>query len=163
MRKQLFAIILTLVIAMNIISCICLCSEITSVFATPKNGHIIIKVLESNTLEPVLNANVCIVETRTYTTTNKSGYTPKLTIPIIPNNNFDISLKRDWGEFTILVYKKGYTTFISFYNVVYPNTTNVGLICYLSPIINADDPIFITNVTKPDDTWIYTLINLYKV
>lgn len=162
MKKYSFAILLVLVVLLNIASAILLTKNVVSTNANNKNGYAKIKVLESNTLDPILNATVCIVETRDYKTTNKYGYTDKITLPIIPNPNFDISLKRDWGEFTIIVYKPGYSTFISFYNPVYANTTNVGIVCYLSPIINPTDPPIISNVQSPPQDYITTLVNLYK-
>lgn len=163
MNKYMFAIVLSAVVILNIISAITLSKGVIAVNNnSQKNGYATIKVLESNTLDPVLNATVCIVETRDYKTTNKYGYTDKITLPIIPNPNFDISLKRDWGEFTIIVYKPGYSTYVSFYNQVYANTTNVGLVCFLTPIINPTDPPIISNVQSPPQDYITTLVNLYK-
>lgn len=163
MNKYLFAIVLSVVVVLNIVSTLSLATHaISANTATQKNGYATIKVLESNTLDPVLNATVCIVETRHYESTNKYGYTNKITLPIVPNPNFDISLKRDWGEFTIIVYKPGYSTYVSFYNQVYASTTNVGLVCYLTPIINPTDPLVISSVQSPPQDYIEMLVSLYK-
>lgn len=163
MKKYGFAILFTIALLLNIISCISLSINAKNVDASyQKQGHVKIKVLESNTLNPVLNATVCIVETRSYEPTDKYGYTQKITLPVVPNPNFDISLKRNWGEFTIIVYKPGYSTFVSFYNQVYASTTSVGIVCYLTPIINPGDPLIICNVQSPPQDYITMLVNLYK-
>ena len=149
MKKHIFAIILVILIAINASFLFKYTTGgIKHTAITLNHGFASIKVLESNTLTPILNATVCIVETRT--------------IPVISNTNFDISLKRNWGEFTIIVYKPGYSTFVSYYNQVYAHTTNVGIICYLSPIINPGDPLVISSANKPSDDYSTTLANLYK-
>jgi hypothetical protein len=164
MKKSVFAIIFSLLLLFNILS---LANMGTSISKASSNsadatGSVQIKVLESATLAPVLNATVCIIETRTYEQTDKYGNTAKITVPIISNSNFDISHPRTWGEITILVYKQGYSSLISFYNQVYPSTTRVGLVCYLSPIINSTDPSIITNAVTPDADWTELLVALYK-
>ena len=134
----------------------------TSSGAATKTGYAQIKVLEAGSLKPVDNATVCIIETKTYSYTDKYGSAPKQAIPIVPNNNYDISLARNWGEFTILVYKPGYSTYISFYNEVYAGATRVGLVCLISPIINDSDPKITTNVVSPNAAWVETLVSLFK-
>ena len=163
MKKHIFAIILVILIAINASFLFKYTTGgIKHTAITLNHGFASIKVLESNTLTPILNATVCIVETRTYHQTDKFGCTETITIPVISNTNFDISLKRNWGEFTIIVYKPGYSTFVSYYNQVYAHTTNVGIICYLSPIINPGDPLVISSANKPSDDYSTTLANLYK-
>ena len=160
MRKAIFAIVFIILVFSNAVCLIQISSA--SVQNANSTGFVSIKVLESNSLEPILNATVCIVETRGYYQTDKHGYTEKIAIPVITNPNFDISLKRDWGEFTIIVYKNGYSTFVSYYNSVLAGSTNVGIICALSPIINASDPQIIVSANKPSSDYTTALVNLYK-
>lgn len=127
-----------------------------------ESGKIQIKVLEANTLKPIDGATVCIVETRHYENTNKYGQTSIIEVPIIRNQNFDLSLSRNWGELTILVYKSGYADNISFYQSLKPNTTKVGLTIFLSPIINEEDFTPTISLESPDQTWVESLIKLYK-
>lgn len=134
----------------------------TSSDAAAKTGYAQIKVLEAGSLKPIDNATVCIIETKSYCYTDKYGNAPKQAIPIVPNNNYDISLARNWGEFTILVYKPGYCSYISFYNEIYAGSTRVGIVCMLSPIINDNDPRITTNVVTPNEAWVETLIALFK-
>ncbi len=167
MKNHNWAIVFAILLIINITLACKLSISVISALANygttaSQTGYVQVKVLESGSLKPITNATVCIVETRTYTTTDKYGCTQKIAVPIVPNNNFDISLERDWGEFTILVYKNGYATYISFYNEVYAGTTRVGLICELVPIINETDPKLTTNVAVPNSAWIETLISLYK-
>ena len=127
-----------------------------------QSGRVQIKVLEANTLTPIDNATVCIIETRHYETTNKYGKTNLITVPILRNNNFDLSLTRNWGELTILVYKNGYSDNISFYNSIIPNTTRIDLIIYLSPITSSSDLSPTISVEEPNNNYIHRLIKLYK-
>ncbi|MBQ8468644.1 MAG: hypothetical protein IJ542_02690 [Clostridia bacterium] len=129
--------------------------------ANNSTGYAIIKVLESNTLAPVGNATICIVETKTYYQTDKYGYSSKIEIPIVPNKNFDISLKRNWGDFTLIVYKPGYSTLVSYYNQVLPHTTNAGIVCFLHPIINPSDPSIIVESMSPGSDYTKALVDLY--
>ena len=160
MRKYLVAIVLFMLLFFNILSSVSLISHIPS-STRNTTGYAIIKVLESNTLSPVGNATICVVETKTYYQTDKYGYSQKIEIPIIPNSNFDISLKRNWGEFTIIVYKPGYSTFVSYYNLVMSHSTNAGIICYLSPIINPSDPMIICKSNSPNDDYNKSLVELF--
>ena len=160
MRKTIFAIFFSILLLVNVFSL----AKISKVSAqnSSATGFVSIKVLEENSLVPILNATVCIVETRGYYQTDKYGYTQKIAVPVIPNPNFDISLKRDWGEFTIIVYKNGYSTFVSYYNTVLAGTTNVGIVCTLCPIINSSDPTIISAVQNPPTDYTTALVNLYK-
>ena len=127
-----------------------------------ESGKIQIKVLEANTLSPIDNATVCIIETRHYENTNKNGITSLIEIPIIRNQNYDISLPQKWGNLTILVYKSGYADNISFNNCVFPSSTNIGTTIFLSPIINKADNTPTVSIDKPNNIWIQSLIKLYK-
>lgn len=133
-----------------------------SATATDKSGKIVVTVLEAGTLDPIDNATVCIVETRKYYYTSTKGLTPTITVPIIPNPNFDLSFKRNYGELTILVYKRGYADSLNLYTRTTHNTTRVGFIVYLSPIINSDDNTPDINLEPPDQSWSTELIKLYK-
>ena len=133
--------------------------------STSKNtefGSIVVTVLEKNTLDPIDNATVCVIETREYYYTSNKGLTKKISVPIIENANFNNSLKRNYGEITLLVYKAGYASAISFYNIIKPNTTNVGVIFYLSPIINEEDNKIEIISNTPDTSWATELEKLYK-
>ena len=125
-------------------------------------GSFVITVLEKNTLAPIENATVCVIETKEYHSTNNHGLTKKISVPIIENTNFNTSLKRPYGEITFLVYKAGYSSAISFYNITRPNTTNVGTIFYLEPIINPEDNKLEIITTAPDNAWANELARLYK-
>ena len=125
-------------------------------------GSFVVTVLEKNTLAPIDNATVCIIETKEYHNTNSHGLTKKISVPIIENANFNNSLKRPYGEITLLAYKAGYSSAISFYNITRPNTTNVGIIFYLSPIINQEDNKLEIITNAPDSAWASELARLYK-
>lgn len=161
MHKQLIAIILTSIILFALLS--------TTNFAAKKanssstaTGYAIIKVIEEGSLSPINNATICIVETRCYYQTDKYGYSQKIPVPVLTNQNFNISLKRQFGEFTIIVYAPGYTTLVSYYNQVYAGMTNAGIVCKLPLIINSTDPNIISHANKPTEDYSAELVQLYK-
>ena len=161
MYKRVCAIIFSCLL----FNLLCLITEINTrqTFSTTNpTGYTIVKVLEDGSLAPINNATICIVETRSYYQTNKYGYTEKIPVPIISNKNFDISLKREYGEFTLIVYAPGYSTLISYYNSVYAGMTNAGIVCKLPLVINQSDENFVVFSNKPSDEYSAQLINLYK-
>lgn len=129
---------------------------------TVSTGKIQVEVLEANSNRPIDNATVCVIESRHYESTNKYGKTSLITVPIIKNVNFDLSVERSWGEVTLLVYKNGYADSINFYTAVIPNSTRVGIIIYLWPIIAEEDSRPNVNIDSPNELWIKSLIKLYK-
>ncbi len=129
---------------------------------TNQSGKIQIEVIDDMSGKPVDGATICIIETRHYETTNKHGKTEFIDVPIIRNQNFDLSLERPYGEFTILVYKDGYADNLSFYNFIKPETTRIGIKIRLRNIINPDDAEPTITVNSPDITWSKALIKLYK-
>lgn len=126
------------------------------------SSRVIIQVIDDFTNQPIEGVTICIIETRHYEITNKYGSTTPIEVPIVTNKNFDLYLKRNWGELTILAYKNGYADNLSLYNLVMPNTTRAGLIIRMREIINSEDNSPTISVNQPSPEWIETLIKLYK-
>lgn len=162
MQKTFFAIVFIFILLLTLVSIALLPVKINSSHANKTTGYVQIKVLEANTLKPVSNATVCIIEDNLYTQTNANGDTSKLKLNLLRNTNYDNILLRNWGEFTILIYKQGYATHISFYNEVYAGITRIGIICYLSAIKTSYDKTITTNVNLPNSNYLETLIMHYK-
>jgi len=171
MKKSqiIFKLALSLLILSNLFSCLTLSfalgkksALISQTLSNKETGSVQIKVLEESTLKPIDGATVCIVDTRHYENTNKHGKTNLIHVPIRQNPNFNLSLERPYGELTILVYKAGYADYLSFYNMIRPNTTNVGIVVKLKPIINEEDTDPIIDINYPDKLWCENLIKLYK-
>ena len=162
MHKYFFAITFALVLLLNFVSLLFL--PINVIVASKNNevGHVQIKVLEANTLRPVSDATVCVIETHSYKQTDHNGDCAKFEIPIKRNTNFDDVLLRNWGEFTLLIYKQGYASHISFYNEVFSGITKIGLVCYLTPIVSASDSTITVDANVPNQTYIETLVAHYK-
>ncbi|MBQ7579655.1 MAG: hypothetical protein IJT25_03905 [Clostridia bacterium] len=136
--------------------------ETTSVYSQSEFGSIIVSVLEKGSLAPIDNATVCVIETRQYYSTTNNGLTEKISVPIIENSTFSNSLKQNYGTITLLVYKLGYSSVISFYNIVKKNTTSVGNVVFLEPIINSIDNKTEIITNNPDSAWANELAKLYK-
>lgn len=160
MKNKLFAITFIVLISLNIVSITALPFSAKTTTNNSAKGIIQIKVLELNNLKPIADATVCIIENSTYVKTNKNGETEKIEVPVLRNTSYDNILLKNWGEFTILIYKPGYETLVSFYNEVYAGLTRIGLVCYLSQA-NTDTQI-VTNTNAPNSAYIETLIMHYK-
>lgn len=126
------------------------------------NASIVITVLENGTNKPIDNASVCIIETKSYYSTNNNGVTEKIEVPVIRNQNFDNSLIRNFGEITILVYKPGYSDHIHFYEEVRPSQTKLGIIIKLTPIYSQTDTTPTITCNTPNKSWAEQLINIFK-
>lgn len=126
------------------------------------NASIVITVLENGTNKPIDNASVCIIETKSYYSTNNNGVTDKIEIPVIRNQNFDNSLIRNFGEITILAYKPGYSDHIHFYEEVRPSQTKLGIIIKLTPIYSQTDTTPTITCNTPNKYWAEQLINIFK-
>lgn len=137
-------------------------AKFTSTSDLEKTGKIVVTVLESNSNKPIDNATVCVIEDHKYYSTNKCGLTNLIHVPLITNTNFDLSLKRDWGEVTLLIYKPGYADCINFYTSIPSNATRVGVVIYLSPIYNDSDNVPTINSESPNNAYAKELIKLYK-
>lgn len=157
----MFLFLCTLVIAESVLVFKNL-PKATTTAATTQTGKLVVSVLETNTLTPIDNATVCVIETRKYYQTNKKGLTENIVLPVIVNPNFNVSAPQTWGEVTLLVYKNGYADAICFRTKIYPNTTRVGCVVFLPPIINDGDNQPIINQELPPDEYIRDLIRLFK-
>ena len=121
-----------------------------------------ITVLTEDTLSPIDNAQICILETHEYYPTNKNGLSPIIKVPIIQNQNLNNIKNQNWGEITILVYKPGFADNISFYNFVPINQTKLGHIIKLRPIYSENDTSPTITATPPNKDWVNQVINQYK-
>ncbi len=167
MYKKTVAAIISLLLTVNIVSGLVLFArwqdyKLKAASITVSTGKIQVEVLEANSNRPIDGATVCVIESRHYENTNKYGKTSLISVPIIKNVNFDLSVERTWGEVTLLVYKNGYADSINFYTAVMPNSTRVGIIIYLTPIISTGDLAPSVNIESPNKLWIESLIKLYK-
>ncbi len=163
MKKFLKCLPVIVLLILNIFFALMLAPNNTSIVAAnDRFGKIVITVLEKGTNKPIDNAKICLIETHEYFSTNKNGLSDTLQVPILRNENFDNSLKRTWGDITLLVYKPGYSDHISFYEQVPVNQTRLGVVIYLSPIYSETDTAPTITTNTPDKTWINELIKLYK-
>lgn len=160
MRKIVFAMVFIIVCILNICMIVLLPIKATQAGATKTYGYIQIKVLEANSLKPVPNATVCIIENSHYATTDKNGQTQKIQVPVLRNTSYDNILLKNWGEFTLLIYKPGFCTLLNFYNEVYAGVTRIGLVCYLVP--QSTNNQITTNANIPNSAYLETLIVNYK-
>lgn len=160
MKKHFFAIVFICVLFLEIIMIGLLPLNIQRVSSQKNYGYIQVKVLDSYSLKPVTNATVCVIESRYYSTTDDSGNTEKIQVPIYRNSTYDNTLLRSWGEITLLIYKTGYASHISFYNEVYAGVTRVGLVCYLSQ--ETPDIKITSSCETPNQSYLQSLIIHYQ-
>lgn len=160
MKNWGLTIVLITIFIANIVLIALLPPKIIAAVDSKSYGYIQVKVLDNYTLKPVENATVCVIENRSYNITDKNGNTQKVEVPIFRNSSYDNTLLRSWGEITLLVYKTGYASHISFYNEVYAGTTRVGIVCYLSP--ETTQTSITSSCETPNQSYLEALVLHYK-
>lgn len=137
-------------------------SETNQAFSPRQTAKIQITVIEEDTLLPINNATVCIIDSRHYENTNKHGKTGFISVPVVPINNYSLSSVPQFGSLSILVYKTGYADNLTLNFPIYPETISVGLVVKMRPIINKEDLSPTISSEKPNMAWCENLIKLYK-
>lgn len=121
-------------------------------------AYLKVTVVDGATGIVLQGANVCIPEINGYYSTDSNGVTATIPIPYRPNTNFDKTLKRAWGDITVLTYKDGYADFIIFYIMTTKDTTR-RLTITLYP---SSTPMTHTLIESPDPNWVQDFVNKYK-
>lgn len=159
-----FILLIVIVKALINIASISLTLSITKYTSSTfqNEGSIFVSVLESGSLTPIDCATVCVIESKTYHTTNKKGLTERITVPLLVNQNYNNSLTPPNGEITLLAYKTGYVDSLLF-NVKVPiNSTRLTVIIYLSPIHNSNENKPTIASELPNEIWAQQIIKLNK-
>lgn len=124
-------------------------------------AQVIVEVRDMNG-KPIQNARVTIVESKTSHTTNKSGATERIQVPILRNSAYDGILSTDWGEITIIASANGFCSHIHYGVRVKPKQKRVGIVISLREIINAEDSDPIITIEEPDETFSNELIKKFS-
>ncbi len=73
-----------------------------------KAGHLRVKVIDGRTLEPLVGAEVVIVENGKRYRTGKDGMTPWIEAPVLRNARYRKLVNELHGQLTLISYKNGY-------------------------------------------------------
>ena len=118
-------------------------------------------ILDIEDNKPVYNACICIPEANAYFYTDNNGNTPLMEVPVLPNEYYNKTLKRNFGEITVLIYKEGYIDYILLNFTVKENEVRQGVKLLLYKKENSEQD-FISIVETPDNNWIKSLIEKYR-
>jgi len=130
---------------------------------TQKIGQAIISVFDSQENTPIQNATICILETKEYYQTNKLG-SIKFSLPANNNNSLKYSSpKKDWQEYTLLIYKNGYYPHLYFGLKIKHNTLSSGIAITLKNLSFPNDTPYTTDYSYPTHDWLEQIINEYKI
>ena len=118
-------------------------------------------VLDGETDRPISDAQVVALETGKVYSTDETGHTPPIRIPVSQDAHFTSILPKPWSEASLIAYCKGYTPYAVFYLQVYPGKTRSGPNLYLFPAQRADQsPLSV--IEGPDHVWIEELVRKYQ-
>ena len=131
--------------------------KIAYTYTATINNHtkIIVSVFNQNG-QPITNANVCIIEDKTYFTTDKNGFSEPITIL---SNDFD---SKNRQSITILAYKAGFCSHIKYNVSIYKNQTRTGVVLFLYELYNETDKTIVTTYEEYPDTITNEIIQQYK-
>ncbi len=138
----------------NFIKLFTIISLITLIFIVYlifNRGNIQITVLDGFSDSPLNGARVVIAETGEEFYTDKTGKTPIISVPIIPNIAHDLILFENTGTVTLLVYHNGYEPYALFYTNITNGFRNGPVIRLFPHGASGDEPFAV--VEAPNKEW----------
>lgn len=126
------------------------------------SGSIIICAQDGLSREPMAGVEVVIPETGERYTTDETGKTPPIAVPVIPDENAGKLMPQTWGEITVLGYKPGYADYAIFGVHVWENQTRYGPTLYMFETDpNAAGQPY-TLCEGPHRLWVQQLLDKYR-
>lgn len=122
-------------------------------------GSMRLRVLDGMSNLPIAGAKVIVPETNTSYQTDVYGMTDLMTLPVLPDSEYDLLLPSNDGRITFIVTAEGYTPYLLLYARVLPDTTRPAPSILLFP----DDgtlPVF-TIIEAPASEWAAALVEKY--
>ena len=122
-------------------------------------GSMRLRVLDGMSNLPIAGAKVIVPETNTSYQTDVYGMTELMTLPVLPDSEYDLLLPSNDGRITFIVTAEGYTPYLLLYARVLPDTTRPAPSILLFP----DDgtlPVF-TVIEAPASEWAAALVEKY--
>ncbi|MCR5808439.1 MAG: carboxypeptidase-like regulatory domain-containing protein [Clostridiales bacterium] len=109
--------------------------------------------------EPIYGACVVVPETGERFYTDENGLTPKMELPVIPDENLSGILPSRGGRITFIVYAEGYTPYLLLYARTFPGVRDTP-----TALLFPDDgtlPVF-TVIEAPDEGWCRELAEKFR-
>lgn len=126
-------------------------------------GKVLISVLDEKEHTPILNASICIIETREYYETNKLGQTDVISLPAKSSNTLNATPPTKAHEtYTLLIYKNGYFPHIYYGLKIENNITKTGVVISLTERYPEADFTYTESYEFPTPTWSQELIDKYR-
>ena len=154
----LFAGALTLIVLISGQTSVAVFSSSSST-ATAK---LTVNVVEGYTETPIEGASVVVVETGQVYSTDASGYTEVMEVPVIRDTRYDDILSKSWGEITLIIYKDGFVPYALFYLQVAAGETREGvkILLFEQGDTESSEPFSI--IEGPNRVWVDALIEMYQ-
>ena len=134
----------------------------TTTSNTINTGKAIISVFDKQYNSPILNATICVLETREYYQTNKLG-SSIISLPTKATNKLKYSSpEKNWTEYTLLIYKNGYYPHILYGLQIEHNITTSGIVIELEELSEYTSHNHTQSYYYPNDAWVENVIKEYK-
>jgi hypothetical protein len=139
-------------------------NDSTQVFSTgtADTAKFSVHVVEGNSEKPIAGADVVVVETGKTYSTDASGDTEAISVPVIRDTRYDNILQKPWGEVTLIIYKEGYIPYALFYLQVVGGQTckGVKILLFEEGTTSSSEPFSI--IEGPNRVWVNALIEKYR-
>jgi hypothetical protein len=131
-------------------------------FNASGNAKLTVNVAEGYTDAPIEGAKVVIMETGKTYTTDKSGNTETIEVPVIRDSRFDNIIPKPWGEISLIVYKDGFLPYALFYLQVAGGQTRSGvkILLFENNSTGNSEPFSI--IEGPNRAWVDELIEKFQ-
>jgi hypothetical protein len=126
------------------------------------NAKFTVNVVEGYSDAPITGAQVVVLETGKTYTTDSSGNTGVIDVPVIRDDRFDDIIPKPWGEVSLIVYKDGFLPYALFYLQVAGGQTRNGVkvLLFENNSTGSAEPFSI--IEGPNRAWVDELVNKFQ-
>ncbi len=120
-------------------------------------GHISVYAADAYSLRPLENAIVILPECGMQAETDEQGKAAFYNVPVKKNQAFEEMAKQNFGQTTVLCFKKGYQPYALFYAQLQQNRVRESLTLYMFPEGTEAGCV----IEAPPEEWINRLFDIY--
>lgn len=131
-------------------------------FNTSETAKLTVNVAEGYTEAPISGAKVVVLETGKTYTTDESGNSGIIEVPVIRDSRFDSIIPKPWGEISLIVYKEGFLPYALFYLQVAGGQTREGvkILLFENNSTQSTEPFSI--IEGPNRVWVDELVKKFQ-
>ena len=121
-------------------------------------AYVIVKVTDESG-NPIQNARVTVIESKTTHITDNNGQTEKISVPVKIDGSYNFLAPKTFSEITIVAKASGFASHIKYNVKITAGTTRTGIVLTLKQIINENDDNLIISQELPDESFSNLIVN----